>query len=237
MDIHSDCSKTANHSSTMTIQAATVCLNSCLSSKYAKDLVQAHNNFKHDTPSVCKGIVTAFALCWFSSLFVVLSNLVECTFELAFLDIQLHRLITSPFVTSNIFSTFLCYDCLIHHICPLEKRVGTTRVLLLCILSTTLTNFASCIISCGLAVLFDNDAWLSVGVSGVWVVFLPLVAIECMQHPSASERMLFKWPLPKKCFPIVVTCFFCLCRWNILPYVPSLFVGYAMHFIFLNPKH
>jgi len=214
-----------------TTQAACSRLNSFLSSKYASNFVEAHNNFTCDLPIACKGIVTAFGLCWFTSLFVVLSGLLQCTSDLVFLDLQLCRLIMSPFVTSNILSTFLCYDCLICHICPLEKRVGTTRFLLFCILSTTLTNFASCVLSFGLAVLFNNNAWRSVGVSGAWVVFLPLVVIDCMQHPSASARMFFKWRIPKKLFPIVLTGFFCLCRLNFLPYVPSLFVGYVVHFI------
>ena len=100
-----------------------------------------------------------------------------------------------------------------------------------CVSSTPSNKDCSLTQSIAFAMLFSNESWLHYGVSGTWVVFLALVVVDCMHCSPNSKRMFVLWPIPKKLFPIALTSFFCVCKANILPYMPALFVGYVIHVI------
>jgi hypothetical protein len=114
----------------------------------------------------------------------------------------------------------------------MEQSLGSLRFSWLCVVLGALTNTAYLLISLFqfyiLSAGTDSISLYRVS-SGIWLVLFGLLAIECMEAPPETKRMLFFSEVPVRIYPIALFGMFTVLNgFQIsLPHAISLAIGYG----------
>jgi len=204
-------------------------------------LATAYENFVQQTPFVTQcllsTVVVSYLLSWIVDYQYGLSNIPN--FTLWEKNWEIYRLLTSPLVNTSFLSVFFAISGFASlksttttnddtELCRLEQNLGSTAFAWLCVVQSVLSNlifYWTCIL---LYMLTDNEKWLFQSASGIWMILIGLLALDCIDMPLQKRRFLC-FMVPTQYYPIMLYLLFALANDNLLlGYLISMGLGYGL---------
>lgn len=190
--------------------------------------------FVRDTPLVTRYTITTLFISWLLSWFVDLSYAVSNIPLFTVFKFELYRILFSPLVCTSILSLIFAYMSFTDNGKRLEHSIGSTAFAVLIATLGCVSNLAFLALCVVLYYATGNQLWLHANSSGIWIVLLGLIAIECSGAPADTKRRLFVFEVPVVYYPLAILLLFSLFGGPNLSYMFSVGVGYAYGYGYLD---
>lgn len=197
-------------------------------------VLSAYEGFVRDTPLVTRYTITTLFTSWLLSWFVDPSYAVSNIPLFTVFKFELYRILFSPLVCTSILSLIFAYMSFTDNGKRLEHSIGSTAFAVLIATLGCVTNLAFLALCVVLYYATGNQSWLLSSSSGIWIVLLGLIAIECSGAPRDTKRRLFVFEVPVVYYPLAILLLFSLFGGPRLHYMLSVGVGYAYGYGYLD---
>uniref|UniRef100_A0A7S2I7V0 Peptidase S54 rhomboid domain-containing protein n=1 Tax=Helicotheca tamesis TaxID=374047 RepID=A0A7S2I7V0_9STRA len=190
-------------------------------------VLSAYESFVRDTPLITRYTLTSQFVTWFLSFFVNPVNAISNIPLFTILHFELYRIITSPIVCTSLLSLIFAFISFTTHGKTLEQSLGSAAFGTLILTLSLLTNILYLVIAFTMYFITSSQICLIMPCSGIWIILLGLIAIECSCAPADSKRKLFVVEVPTLYYPLALLGLFTLFGGINFSYVISVGVGYA----------
>ena len=125
---------------------------------------------------------------------------------------QLWRILTTPFMTTNILSVIFSLFFWYNDAFKLEREIGTVRYLLIFFMNTLFIQFLYCLITFLISIIIQNDILLKMKITsrgirseGLWPILLCDLTLLCLSNPNENIKFYFFPSVIKaKYYPIIL---------------------------------
>ena len=161
------------------------------------------------------------------------------------LKFQLWRIISTIFITTNIFNIILFLLFWVKYASELESSIGTIKYILLFIMNSILIQIIYCFISCLIAFLINDKTYLlekinnknSVSNGGLWPYIICELTLLSLSNPSHPMKFLIlSYQFKAKYYPIFLFIIFSIMNSFIIDLEVLTGILYAFLYHFLIKK-
>ena len=137
--------------------------------------------------------------------------------------IQIWRLFTTPFMTTNILNVILSFYFWLGDATKLEKEIGTIKYMLIFFMNTLCIQILYCFVMFLISVIIQNPLFLknkikndSVVNQGLWPILLCDLTLLCLSNPDRNMNFFFiPLVLKAKYYPFVLLVILAILSFNI----------------------
>ena len=130
--------------------------------------------------------------------------------------IQIWRLFTTPFMTTNILNVILSFFFWLRDAVKLEKEIGTIKYMLIFLMNSLCIQIIYCLVMFLLSVIIQNPEFLKNKITtkgvvnqGLWPILLCDLTLLCLSNPDRSMNFFFiPFVLKAKYYPIILLVIF-----------------------------
>ena len=192
--------------------------------------VKGYHDWVNRTPFITRYVIQFTCILYILSLF--LSTLMVYFVNVpayTLLRFHLWTIFTSTLVNDSIFSVLFIGLILSQMGGRMEMSLGSTSFLFLLINLAISANLLFLFLALCLYGMTNNQAMLLVECEGMWLIVMPLIAIDCLFGEDTQPMRPFFSPscmLPAKVYPLVLFALFSLFGGPRLDMISSLIIGY-----------
>ena len=130
--------------------------------------------------------------------------------------IQIWRLFTTPFMTTNILNVILSFYFWLRDAVKLEKEIGTIKYMLIFLMNSLCIQIIYCLVMFLLSVIIQNPEFLKNKITtkgvvnqGLWPILLCDLTLLCLSNPDRSMNFYFiPFVFKAKYYPIILLVIF-----------------------------
>jgi membrane associated rhomboid family serine protease len=165
-------------------------------------ILAALESWQERTPLVTRYIITIHAISYFLSWFIDGTLALATVPYFVLKQLEIYRILLSPLVNKSLFSVIFAVMTFAGLARRLEYALGSAAFGWMCLFFGLTTNLVFLILASLLSLA--DPTWMLASASGMWLLYLGLMAVACLQAPLEMRIRLCFFNVPVLYFPLVL---------------------------------